>query len=236
MHRQRTKLVERTTRVVEKLGRRRAGLVARAKQAQFRGIITTYKLHDRLLGNRAARRRFEQRPARARRRAAARARRPGATTTTPSLPFADLVRRRTRSRAVEKEGAEFVARSRAAADAPRRRAQGLPRPPLRSAASELSLDSPWLAACLSIRCSAWRTRTSRCGRSSSMSTSGTRCRSPPTSDRIHSQRWHRDFDDSHLLKVFLYLVDVDEQTGPFEFVAGSARGRYGGRASIPGTR
>jgi hypothetical protein len=45
------------------------------------------------------------------------------------------------------------------------------------------------------------------------------------SGRILSQRWHRDFDDRHLLKAFVYLVDVDEQAGPFEFVAGSARGR-----------
>jgi ectoine hydroxylase-related dioxygenase (phytanoyl-CoA dioxygenase family) len=45
------------------------------------------------------------------------------------------------------------------------------------------------------------------------------------SGRIQSQRWHRDFDDRHLLKAFLYLVDVDAETGPFEFVAGSARGR-----------
>ena len=34
------------------------------------------------------------------------------------------------------------------------------------------------------------------------------------SDRIQSQRWHRDFDDRHLLKAFLYLVDVDEQHRP----------------------
>jgi ectoine hydroxylase-related dioxygenase (phytanoyl-CoA dioxygenase family) len=46
----------------------------------------------------------------------------------------------------------------------------------------------------------------------------------PNSERIQSQRWHRDFDDRHLLKAFLYLVDVDEGTGPLEFVAGSARG------------
>jgi hypothetical protein len=49
---------------------------------------------------------------------------------------------------------------------------------------------------------------------------------PPTGDheRKSSQRWHRDFNDRHLLKAFLYLVDVDEDTGPFEYVAGSAPG------------
>jgi Phytanoyl-CoA dioxygenase (PhyH) len=39
-----------------------------------------------------------------------------------------------------------------------------------------------------------------------------------------SQLWHRDFDDAHLLKVFLYLSDVDAEAGPFEFVPGSQPG------------
>src|SRR4029077_7583664 len=36
--------------------------------------------------------------------------------------------------------------------------------------------------------------------------------------------WHRDFNDRHLLKAFVYLVDVDEETGPFEYVPRSAPG------------
>jgi ectoine hydroxylase-related dioxygenase (phytanoyl-CoA dioxygenase family) len=49
---------------------------------------------------------------------------------------------------------------------------------------------------------------------------------PPAGDdeRRASQRWHRDFNDRHLLKAFLYLVDVDESTGPFEYVPRSAPG------------
>lgn len=43
-------------------------------------------------------------------------------------------------------------------------------------------------------------------------------------DRLGSMRWHRDYNDQHLVKVFVYLVDVDEGTGPFEYVPGSARG------------
>src|SRR4029453_9240324 len=43
-------------------------------------------------------------------------------------------------------------------------------------------------------------------------------------ERRSSQRWHRDFNDRHLLKAFNYLVDVDEQTGPFEYVPRSASG------------
>jgi Phytanoyl-CoA dioxygenase (PhyH) len=47
---------------------------------------------------------------------------------------------------------------------------------------------------------------------------------PQDSSRKASQRWHRDFQDKHLLKAFLYLVDVDEGTGPFEYIPGSAPG------------
>jgi hypothetical protein len=42
--------------------------------------------------------------------------------------------------------------------------------------------------------------------------------------RFGSTRWHRDYNDRHLVKVFVYLVDVDLETGPFEYVPGSARG------------
>ena len=43
-------------------------------------------------------------------------------------------------------------------------------------------------------------------------------------DRAASQLWHRDFDDKHLLKAFLYLRDVDEGAGPFEYVPESQPG------------
>ena len=45
-----------------------------------------------------------------------------------------------------------------------------------------------------------------------------------------SQRWHRDppLGDERILKVFLYLTDVDETSGPFMYVKGSHRsGRLG---------
>jgi Phytanoyl-CoA dioxygenase (PhyH) len=45
---------------------------------------------------------------------------------------------------------------------------------------------------------------------------------PEDADRKASQRWHRDYNDKHLLKAFLYLVDVDEDNGPFQYVPGSA--------------
>jgi hypothetical protein len=39
-----------------------------------------------------------------------------------------------------------------------------------------------------------------------------------------SQRWHRDEEDRKLVKVFLYLNDVDEAAGPFMYLARSQEG------------
>lgn len=52
--------------------------------------------------------------------------------------------------------------------------------------------------------------------------------SPPERGRFGSERWHRDYNDQHLVKAFLYMVDVDEGTGPFQYVPGSAHGPYSG--------
>jgi hypothetical protein len=43
----------------------------------------------------------------------------------------------------------------------------------------------------------------------------------PSQPAILSQRWHRDYDDHRLVKMFLHLVDVDESMGPFTYVRGS---------------
>jgi hypothetical protein len=39
-----------------------------------------------------------------------------------------------------------------------------------------------------------------------------------------SMRWHRDYDDRKLVKLFVLLDDVDETMGPLEYVAGSNPG------------
>ncbi len=50
---------------------------------------------------------------------------------------------------------------------------------------------------------------------------------PAGSRAIFSQKWHRDPDDKKLVKVFMYLSDVDEEgAGPFMYVKGS---QIGGR-------
>jgi len=49
----------------------------------------------------------------------------------------------------------------------------------------------------------------------------------PAQPSILSQRWHRDYDDHRLVKMFLYLGDVDESMGPFSYVRGThSRGPY----------
>lgn len=47
---------------------------------------------------------------------------------------------------------------------------------------------------------------------------------PPDYERTYSQRWHRDLDDKKMLKVFIYLNDVDEGGGPFTYVKESHLG------------
>jgi hypothetical protein len=44
----------------------------------------------------------------------------------------------------------------------------------------------------------------------------------------HSQNWHRDGEDTELVKVFLYFNDIDENAGPFTYVPDShLKGQYG---------
>jgi hypothetical protein len=47
-------------------------------------------------------------------------------------------------------------------------------------------------------------------------------------ERVDSQEWHRDPEDQHVIKVFLYFSEVDEEAGPFEYIPSSAEGgKYG---------
>ena len=51
---------------------------------------------------------------------------------------------------------------------------------------------------------------------------------PGSDERVGAQNWHRDPEDLHVVKVFLYFSDVDDEAGPFEYVQGSVKGaRYG---------
>ena len=51
---------------------------------------------------------------------------------------------------------------------------------------------------------------------------------PGATKRVASQNWHRDPEHEHVVKLFIYFSDVDEEAGPFEYVRSSATGgRYG---------
>ena len=42
--------------------------------------------------------------------------------------------------------------------------------------------------------------------------------------RSASQRWHRDGWENHIVKVFTYFSDVDQDAGPFEYLRGTPEG------------
>ena len=41
---------------------------------------------------------------------------------------------------------------------------------------------------------------------------------------VDSERWHRDHEDRKIVKLYLYLVDVEEQMGPFTYIRSSQPG------------
>lgn len=43
------------------------------------------------------------------------------------------------------------------------------------------------------------------------------------SSPVRSQNWHRDPEDRKMCKIFLYLTDVDESSGPFTYIRSSHR-------------
>lgn len=215
MHRNRTRLARRAHRLATAIERR--------------GIAATYSLHDRVLSNRTSRRRF--------------ARSHGALDSTQqrlvealnadgyvTLPVTDLFdgstweaiadqgrrfREDTESRLTHageggladevkvRPGKEFVVR-------------------LHSYGAELGADDPWLAACLSPRLLDVANAYLRLWSKLEYVDLWYSVPQPVGAKRVSSQRWHRDFNDRHLLKAFLYLVDVDESMGPLQYIPGSA--------------
>lgn len=54
-----------------------------------------------------------------------------------------------------------------------------------------------------------------------LSSLGVRWSFPQAAAAMDTQRFHRDLDDWRFLKLFIYLTDVDEETGPHVYVKGS---------------
>lgn len=216
MHRTRTKFAARVHRVASGLERR--------------GVVATYELHDRLLANRASRRRFghgEPVLDDVQRRVLEQLRTEGYAL----LPFSEIVPDPAVWEELEADAGRFaaeteagLAQERAGGESELRRRAGkefLVRK--YSWGVELGLDDPWLRLGVNPRlldlANAYLQMWSKLEYVDVWYT-------PPAGgdDRRSSQRWHRDFNDRHLLKAFLYLVDVDEDTGPFEYVPRSAPG------------
>ncbi len=216
MHRKRTRLAARVNRVATALERR--------------GIVATYRLHDRVLSNRRARRRYASRRPEldaVQLGLLGRLREEGYAV----LPFADLVPDPDVWRELEADGARYVAETEQGlgaetegGDSALRRREGKEFVIRKySYGVELDVADPWLRLGANRRlldlANAYLGMWSKLEYVDLWYT-------PPAGEgeRRASQRWHRDFNDRHLLKAFLYLVDVDDEAGPFEYVPRSAPG------------
>jgi len=216
VHRTRTRFAARVNRV--------------AKGLERRGVVATYEVHDRLLANRASRRRYVQTPPAlddVQQGVLDRLREEGYA----SLPFSELVPDPDVWQELEAHAQRFVAETEAGLASEREGGESELR---RRAGKEflvrkyswgvpLGLDDPWLRLGTNPRlldlANAYLQMWSKLEYVDVWYTPAA-----GSDERRASQRWHRDFNDRHLLKAFLYLVDVDEEAGPFEYVPRSAPG------------
>jgi len=201
-----------------------------ASGLERRGVVATYELHDRLLANRASRRRYAHEPPaldEKQRGILDRLRDEGYAT----LPLRDLVSDPTIWNELEQDAERFIAdteaglaREQEGGESTLRRRAGKEFVVRKySSGVQLGLEDPWLRLGANPRlldiANAYLEMWSKLEYVDVWYT-------PPagSDERRSSQRWHRDFNDRHLLKAFLYLVDVDEEAGPFEYVPRSAPG------------
>jgi len=217
MHRNRTRLAARVNRIATAL--------------EHRGILATYELHNRVLSNRASRRRFAQQPPAldgVQQEIVTALRADGFTV----VSFSDLFPDAARWAELEVEGGGFIAGTE---EALAREKAGETVPELRRTSKDfvvrknaygvtLGLNDPWLRLATDRRLLG--IANAYLGLWSKLEYVDLWYTAPRGGDaeRRASQRWHRDFNDRHLLKVFIYLVDVDEGAGPFEYVPRSAPG------------
>jgi hypothetical protein len=213
MHRQKTKLSHRVNRVATALERR--------------GIRATYELHDRVLSNRKSRRLFSQDHPElddVQRRIVSDVDAEGYSV----LPFGDLFTDPKVWRDIEAQRDRFVVHTEAdlaaGGDNVRVREGKEFVIRLHSYGVELGLDDPWFKACSSRRMLDVANAYLRMWSKLEYIDVWYSVPQAASSERVSSQRWHRDYNDKHLLKAFLYLVDVDEDMGPFQYVPGSQPG------------
>ena len=221
MHRQRTKLSARMNRVFT----HRADRVAKAIERQ--GIRATYELHDRLLSNRTSRAQFGEAPPSlddVQRSILADVREQGYSVRS----FQDVFSDAGLWREIEEQRDRFVTSTEADLAAGGEHVRVRPGKEfvvrLQNYGVELGPADPWFRAVASRRLLDIANAYVEMWSKLEYVDVWYSVPQPATGERISSQRWHRDYNDKHLLKVFLYLVDVDEHMGPFQYVAGSQPG------------
>jgi Phytanoyl-CoA dioxygenase (PhyH) len=213
MHRKRTRFAARVSHL--------------ASAIEARGIRGTYELHDRVLSNRKSRRRFARTPPEldaVQSKIVAELDMQGYA----ELPFGELFPSGEEWAAVDAWAEAFVAATERdlAGEAGgtgemTHRREGKEFVVRRYDRQASMDDDPWFGLCQSRRmldvANAYLRMWSKLEYVDLWYT-------PPVAEakeRVASQHWHRDFQDRSLLKAFLYLVDVDEGAGPFEYVPGS---------------
>ena len=201
MHRQRTKLVKRVNRV--------------ASSVERRGIVATYQVHDRLLGNRSARRRFASHVPEldeTQRTIVEALDRDGYVT----LPFTDLPRTSSGRRSTPRAPRSSQRRSATLAEGGQgqgaRRARSSSSAHTASRAPHSAPDDPWFSFCASRRMLDVANAYLRLWSKLSYVDLWYTAQQPASDERVASQNWHVDFDDKHLLKAFVYLSDVGAGT------------------------
>ena len=210
MHRQQTKLAKRANRV--------------ALSVERRGIVFTYELHERLLGNRSARRRYASQEPQlddTQRGIVEALDRDGYVT----LTFTELAEergRRSRRRAPHSSPRPSARSPRAgAAKCGLARSSSSARTVSRESRSAATTRGSVLRLAADAR---RRERVPRLWSKLSYVDMWYTAQQPATDERVASQNWHVDFDDKHLLKAFVYLSDVGAEHGPFEYIPGSQPG------------
>jgi hypothetical protein len=201
-----------------------------AKAIERRGIVATYELHDRLGANRGSRRHFLRAQPElddAQQRVVAALGRDGYYV----VPFAELVPGPSAWARLDADGRNFIE----ATEAGLAREAAGEESGLRRTSKDFVVrkygyhavidhDDPWLALALSPRL--LDLANAYLGLWSKLEYIDVWYTKPAEADaeRRASQKWHRDYNDRHLLKAFIYLTDVDEAAGPFEYVPRSASG------------
>jgi hypothetical protein len=201
-----------------------------SKALERSGIRTTYELHDRILSNRSSRRLWAGDHVEldeVQQRVLGELDEQGYSL----LSFGDLFADPQHWQEIEAMRDRFVAETEAdlaaGGDNVRVRAGKEFVVRMHSYGVDVGLDDPWFRACVSHRMLDIANSYLRMWSKLEYLDVWYSVPQPATGERVSSQLWHRDYNDKHLLKAFLHLVDVDDEMGPFQYVPESQPGgRY----------